>query len=402
MDTTIASTPNENDLAVTRRKTAGTPTRVLILWPHVPAYLAACVKSLLRDQGAEVCLIVDGVDAWPNHSELLSFPAFRFLAPPTVSSESEPAMKAVIDEFHPDIVLAGCGKWGLRSRLAKQAMRHGALAIWAADNYWRGSWRDYANLLLSRLGLIYSSFDAVWVPGSLGWEYARKMGFREREIFEGVYCCNTELLLAIGESRFRSDQTGKWPARFLFIGQYIERKNLAALVKAYQEYRVRVADPWELWCAGHGPLKSLLQNKPGIVDHGYRDAKGCARLMSEAGVFVIPSWVDHWPLVVHEATSAGLPVLASYGSGSAVELVRDGYNGYKFPAGDAGALSRLMQHISQNINLVQFGQNSMKMSCQFSPSLWCSTLTRDIPTRIGRRPGKAGGTERRIRSEALQ
>jgi glycosyltransferase involved in cell wall biosynthesis len=218
------------------------------------------------------------------------------------------------------------------------------------------------------------------------------MGYKDPVIFEGVYCCDVPLFREVAQQRLECQREMSRPASFLFVGQYITRKNVATLVEAYRLYRSQVQHPWELWCAGQGPLKPLLQNQPGIVDYGYRDAQECAALMGKAGVFVIPSWVDHWPLVIHEATSAGLPVLASQSCGSAVDLVREGYNGYTFPAGDARALAILLRHVSQNVDLEQFSQNSLAMSRQFSPDRWCSTLVREIPMRMGRSLGERSKT----------
>jgi glycosyltransferase involved in cell wall biosynthesis len=354
--------------------------RVLILWAHVPHYLAACLRALLAEHHAQVLLLAERADGQANHVPLQAFPNFRYV---DISAPGGPApaeLVRTVQSFAPALVVAGCPKWGILPRLAKAAKARGALVVWAADHYWCGSWRDCANALCCRLGLIYRFYDAAWVPGSLGRRYARKLGFAEARIFEGVYACDSERFRRIGLARFGAGPRPPWPHAFLFVGQYIERKNLATLLAAYARYRGSVPEPWELWCAGRGPWQAQLQGREGVRDCGPQDASGCAALMAQAGAFVLPSWIDHWGVVIHEAACAGLPLLASRTCAAAAHLVREGYNGFTFAPGDADTLAGLMRLIADEDRAARLGRNSLRMSYQFDPKLWAETLLVRIPS----------------------
>jgi glycosyltransferase involved in cell wall biosynthesis len=347
--------------------------RVLVLWAHVPHYLAACLRVLLADYGAQVFLVALRTDEQSNHVPLQAFAGFQYVALSAEDALSEVALIRRIRDFGPEVVVASCSRWGVLTRLANAARMSGARALWATDHYWRGSWRDYANAVCCRLGLAHRFWDGVWVPGSLGRLYVRKLGFEDGRISEGMYACDTELFRTVGIKRFESP-SAPWPRVFLFVGRYIECKNLPTLLTAYSQYRDRVAQPWELWCAGGGPFQELLRGRPGVRDCGFQNAAGCAALMSQAGAFVLPSWVDHWGVVIHEAACAGLPILASRTCGATANLVRDGYNGFTFVADDAAELCRLMQLLSQDGQAALMGRNSVRMSWQFDPRLWARTL----------------------------
>ena len=56
-------------------------------------------------------------------------------------------------------------------------------------------------------------------------------------------------------------------------------------------------------------------------------------------MFVLPSLMEPWGLVINEVMNAGRAVIVSDQVGAAADLVRDGDNGFVFPAGDADALS---------------------------------------------------------------
>jgi len=380
MERLIESTAEEGSDRAEPILAGGSEHRILILWSHVPHYLAACVKALLAESRARVLLLAERTDVQANHIPLRAFADFRYVDISAAGGLSEADLVRMVQDFAPSIVVTGCSKWGLSARLSRTARAQGAFVLWATDHYWHGSWRDYANAALCRLGLIYTFCDGAWVPGSLGRHYARKLGFEESRIFEGVYACDSELFRRVGLERFGPEPRQPWPRVFLFAGQYIERKNLGTLLAAYSMYRDSVSRPWELWCAGQGPLQDRLRGRAGVCDCGYQDAAGCAELMSRAGAFILPSWMDHWGVVIHEAACAGLPILASRTCAAAANLVRDGYNGFIFAPHDAETLCTFMRFVSDEGQAILMGRNSLRMSYQFDPTLWAETLVARVPS----------------------
>jgi len=351
--------------------------RILILWNHLPSYLAACVKILLDEWKASVFVVVRTGDRQANERQLLSFSNFQFFDLSSSSADPIVGLNGLMREYRPDLVLAGSPKWGPFAALARSTP---AMTVAAADHYWKGTWRDYANMLCGRLGIAYRGYDAIWMPGILGRHYARRLGFDDSRIFEGVLSCDTSIFREVGRQRFASGNQAVWPRVFLYVGRYITLKNLDRLLRAYGIYRAGASEPWELWCAGEGPMKTELEAADGVRDCGYQNPERCARLMAQAGAFVLPSRYDHWGVVIHEAACAGLPILASQSCGAATHLVRDGYNGYTFPAEDVETLAVLMQRISDSKIAQAMGHNSLRMSYQFDPKLWAKTLMEDIPS----------------------
>jgi glycosyltransferase involved in cell wall biosynthesis len=52
----------------------------------------------------------------------------------------------------------------------------------------------------------------------------------------------------------------------------------------------------------------------------------------QAGILAFPTLADEWGLVVNEALASGMPVLGSVHSQAVTEMVKDGVNGWTFPA----------------------------------------------------------------------
>ena len=209
--------------------------------------------------------------------------------------------------------------------------------------------------------------------------YARRIGFPDQAIFDGLYTCDTDLFRPIGLRRHGETANTEWPRVFLFVGQYIRRKGLDILLKAYQAYRLQATSPWELWLIGRGDMEKDIGQEPGIRNLGMKSSEQVAEIMLQAGCFVLPSKVDHWPLVIHEATSAGLPILSSSMVGSTVELVQSGFNGYVFPVNDAIILSRLLLFMDESGLAREMGKSSLQTALRYSPVLWVRRILQDIP-----------------------
>jgi glycosyltransferase involved in cell wall biosynthesis len=78
-----------------------------------------------------------------------------------------------------------------------------------------------------------------------------------------------------------------------------------------------------------------------------------SQVLADADLLVVPSrWYENTPFVVLEAFAAGVPVVAS-DLGGLSELVRDGENGFLFPAGDVVALARILERCLQEPELVR-------------------------------------------------
>lgn len=360
------------------KNTMSNETRVLVMWPEAAPYLVGCLKALVAEYNVQLLMIVPKPGNSKAYLDLQGLNKLTFIDLSTSRTWSVDKIKKTIEDFNPDIALIIMQRRGLFAQFAKFVQQMGGLVIGTNDHYWKNSWRDYANAIVSRLGT-FKYYDTILVAGALGRLYARRLGFCDNRIFEGLYSCDTVLFRSVGEARFTTDQNRGWPKVFLFVGQYIERKGIITLLDAYSEYRNSSDDPWELWCVGTGPLSGLLKDLPGVKDWGYQSSESCAQLMGKAGAFVLPSLWDHWGVVIHEATCAGLPILATRECGASVELVRSGYNGFTFTANDSKLLSLLFRYISEGQCAAKMGERSLQMSYQIDTKLWAKRLLVDIP-----------------------
>ncbi|WP_448187851.1 glycosyltransferase family 4 protein [Azospirillum sp. sgz301742] len=167
------------------------------------------------------------------------------------------------------------------------------------------------------------------------------------------------------------------PLRFLLVGRLVKLKGVATLVRAAAALRRRVGDalPFEIHILGDGPERGALEQltqELGIASHvtflGAVLASEVWRSYAEADVFVLPTFQDNWPLVAPEAMFMAMPILLSRDSGSTVDLVLEGQNGFAFNPADHEQLASLMEVYLRDPEAVrQHGAKSREMAGRYTP-----------------------------------
>ena len=351
-------------------------SRVAVLWRHVTGYLKAALREMLADPDVRLFVVQNRRQSNATFAPL-AHDRCRFID--LVSMDNDSWLED-LRAFNPDLAIIT----GIRDKAYLKAAHlirdQGGFTVWADDRVLRVPFRDLYQMLSGRLLGIWRDYEAAFVPGYAAAAYARSIGFPETRIFQGLYTCDTELFRPVGIQRHHHNQgDADWPQVFLFLGQFIERKGIDTLLEAYRRYRARTTNPWELWCAGAGPLRSVLEGQVGVKLLGFLKPEACTDAMAHSGALVIPSRWDHWPLVVHESTCAGLPVIASRKCFSIIELVQDGYNGFTFPPGNVSYLTQVLLECANPRLAMDMGENSLRLSYRFDPRLFAWQVLENIP-----------------------
>ncbi len=132
---------------------------------------------------------------------------------------------------------------------------------------------------------------------------------------------------------------------FLYVGRLAKEKRVDVLLQAFA-LACETLPPGvaHLTIAGTGPCDAELRAiaPPGVTFMGYLDRRGwLPDLYANADAFVFASTTETLGLVVLEAMSSGLPVLAAP-AGGVREHLRDGDNGLAYPPYDTASLARAM------------------------------------------------------------
>ena len=218
-------------------------------------------------------------------------------------------------------------------------------------------------------------FNSVWVPGDKQLQYARKLGFKKSQIFQGLYTCNFDLFKNIFDKSL-SKKRQIFPKKFLFIGRYIDSKGINELSKLFIEILDEYKLNWELWCVGTGEKwdDRIIHKK--IKHFGFLQPEELKDVISLSGVFVLPSKFEPWSVVLHEMVTSGMPILVSDQVGSIHTFLNRDVNGMSFSYSKKEDFKNKLlkfMHLSDQ-ELLKMGEESVLLSKKITPTKWVETL----------------------------
>lgn len=343
--------------------------KIAILWTELSGYMNACLKELADRECVELFVAnsYSTKDA-PFEEAIFSWIESRYQWKNEVDIYE--LMHRLV-QFRPDVIL--CANWHNQGyRKALKNFKGRAVRIFTSDRPWLGTPKQWLGVFTSRLYL-HPICEAVFVAGERQVIFARKLGFKQKNILRGLLSCDHEKFSAV---HFERKKAVSESCSFVFVGRFSPEKGLDVLVQAYQLYRNMSSDPWPLKCYGTGPLSGLLEYVDGIERKGFCQPDDLPQKFMDASCLILPSTYDGWAIVVHEAAAAGMAVIASDAVGASVHLVQDSYNGYIVETGDVDELANVLLRYSSLSESERgiMGENSYRMSLQFTPKRWANTL----------------------------
>ena len=215
--------------------------------------------------------------------------------------------------------------------------------------------------------------DAFFANGEVGRRYLRQhiRVARNKPIFNqylshsDCYISEVRQQVAVMKKRELQSHFGLITDRTVLLccGYLIKRKRIDLVIEAISllpEFRRPM-----LLIVGMGPLADSLALQAAstgvpIYFAGFKQQVELATCYFAADALVLASDDDPWGLVVNEAMSAGLPVIVSDACGVALDLVRDGENGFVFQNRDVNALARAINQLLDS-DLAALGATSRTM-----------------------------------------
>lgn len=255
--------------------------------------------------------------------------------------------------------------------------RRGVPILVGFDDWWRGTFRQTMARYISPI-LTKVLFSHAWIAGQRQYEYAKRLGFKDKFIVPNLLTCDTDLF----DQGYQALQgkRGDYPKVFLYVGRYSPEKGTVLLAEGFEKYRTKYKGDWKLVCVGNGPLRNALTNKPNIELHEFTSQADVVQEMVRAGVFVVPSLRDFSPLVVHEAACSGMPMVLSSNVGNIPLFLINNYNGIVFDSGSSDAMALALHRISNKPvdELILMGERSHQLSRRINPEISAASFVSSI------------------------
>ena len=147
------------------------------------------------------------------------------------------------------------------------------------------------------------------------------------------------------------------------IGQFIHRKGFDTLCDAMMDVEGDVG----VYILGGEKLPFDVKD-PRIHTSGFKKPEVRDMYLKAADIFVLPTREDIWGLVINEAMAKGVPVISTYKCNAAVEMIKNGYNGYIIESNEVSELSNSINHFFKlsNEEKREMQVNTMKTAEQWT------------------------------------
>ena len=224
------------------------------------------------------------------------------------------------------------------SSLGAEVKAKGGKVVGLVDTNWRG---DFRQLVLGPIAfrlLHRASFDAIIVAGQQGRKIMRWFGFPNSRVVEGLYGADPRVFSG-------GVQLNQRPKTFLFVGQFVARKGVLTLARALLRFNA-VQPGWTLRICGSGEMRALIPSDEAIIVEDFVQPEELASRYRQSRFFVLPSLVEAWGLVVHEAALCGCALILSDTIGS-IDDLSNSKNCISFKAGNEEELYRALMAASK-------------------------------------------------------
>lgn len=331
---------------------------IIFIYTSLPGYMFNCIEELARIIQYKVILVETTVNKnYPvrfssNNFEIMNYTEFKeFL------NHINP--KSIIKVF-----ITGWANNKI-NQLVSYFLKNKVKLVLLSDQPKKNNIKQGIGKLFFKFYL--NKFENIVVPGRAGLELMLYYGIKEEKVKTGLYTATEKVF---NDAKTNRDLKIDYPRAFLFDGQFIKRKGVKFLINEYLEYLHMSKDPWKLIMVGKGELENIIPSQ--IQNFGFIHQDKLGEIYSNAVCFILPSYEDHWGVVIHQAACAGLPLLISPYCYSHYELFKQNENGYFIDPYIKGSLTEAMLKIenTNSQNLRAMDEISYELSKAFSVEKW--------------------------------
>ena len=178
--------------------------------------------------------------------------------------------------------------------------------------------------------------DAFVTYGTRASAFLEKSGVNSDSIFTGCNVGDTKFFRMAVFQYIEGSEFPKEKAKYdkpvlLYVGRFTPRKGIWQLLKALEALGSRT---WSLIMVGSGPLQKQIEEylqqsdlRDRVHIAGFLEKEDLVRFYAVADIFILPSLLDRFGIVVSEALASGLFTVVSRYAGAAWDLIEPGKNG---------------------------------------------------------------------------
>ena len=301
---------------------------ICFAWDGFPQYAARCIRAFVQTTKEPVVVLATKPTVPIKGMDDLCGCEIKWI------ERDEPrTLTELLGEVPKSIFIGG---WNIPSfnHFRDEARNAGGRAIGMCDNNFVFSFKECLKAIRFRLWL-RGKYDGLFVPGKSGVRLLRFYGVPRNKIATGMYSADATLF---GDGL----PLAKREKKILYVGQFIERKNVLRLCEAFH-LSDGSTNGWTLDLYGSGPLRDMIPTGEGITVHDFMQPEQLAEVYRQSRCFILPSISEHWGVVVHEAALSGCVLLLSDCIGAGEDFLAEGGNGFSFRPKSVDSIASAMR-----------------------------------------------------------
>ena len=303
---------------------------ICFCWDGFPQYAARCIRAFVQTTEERVVVLATKPTVPIKGMDELCGCEVKWI------ERVEPrTLTELLGEMPTCVFIGG---WNIPSfnHFRDEARIAGGRAIGMCDNNFVFSLKECLKAIRFRLRL-RGKYDAFFVPGKSGVRLLSFYGVPRNIIATGMYSADAAL--------FKDGlPLAKRKKKMLYVGQFIERKNVLRLCEAFRMSE-GYSKGWTIDLYGSGPLREMIPMGEGIAVHDFMQPEQLAEVYRESRCFILPSIREHWGVVVHEAALSGCVLLLSDCIGAGEDFLAEGGNGFSFRPKSVESIAYAMRRI---------------------------------------------------------
>ena len=303
---------------------------ICFAWDGFPQYAARCIRAFVQTTEEPVVVLATKPTVPIKGMDELCGCEIKW-----IEREEPRTLRELLGEVPKCIFIGG---WNIPSfnHFRDEARNAGGRAIGMCDNNFVFSFKECLKAIRFRLWL-RGKYDDFFVPGKSGVRLLRFYGVPRKKIATGMYSADATLF----EDGL---PLAKREKKMLYVGQFIDRKNVLRLCKAFRMSE-GYANGWTLDVYGSGPLRDMIPTGEGISVHNFMQPEQLAEVYRQSRCFILPSISEHWGVVVHEAALSGCVLLLSDCIGAGEDFLAEGGNGFSFGPKSVDSIASAMRRV---------------------------------------------------------
>ena len=158
--------------------------------------------------------------------------------------------------------------------------------------------------------------------------------------------------------------------KVIFVGRFSAQKDFGSMIEIWRLVHQRYPD-WELHAYGEGEQKKFFQKETAKLDINITIHEPTPEIFEkylESSILVMTSRYEPFGLVLPEAMSCGLPVVAFNCPYGPADIISNGIDGFLIEGGDIFVFAYRIYNLIENLELrMNMGKHSVKSSLRYNP-----------------------------------